>query len=1406
MSKFRSLAILSALLLSTTVLSQPRIQSISPNAGPIGTEIEISGTGFDSNPANNQVWFGAVKGQVLTANTNSLRVKVPFGATYQPVVVTVAGRSGTSRMPFHVTFPNGGNLSNNSLAKAVNFPTGLHPNDLAVADFDGDGLPDLATANNYSLRGELSSVSILRNSSQGGTIQFESHIDLPTEVMAYAISAGDLDGDGKQDLVTTSVAESKIVLFRNTSEPGQIRFAARQTLTSGDDPFDVTIADFDNNGLMDIAVTNFLSNTISLYQNKSTIGNLSFTRIEDLATGEDLAPNCLTAADFDGDGKFDLAVTFKYSNTYAVFTNQSSGSTIRFGNKLRYFAGDEAFGIAVGDYTGDRNPDLIFTNNHPTSIWVHRNNSTVGKMEFQATTPAELSLTLPKHPAAGDINGDGKIDAALTYYNRVRILQNGYFPDSWVFRNMVEYDGNSPYAVAIGDLNRDGFPEVITTNFTSEHISVYKNQVVLPSVERFDPAIAGEGTKIIIKGNNFSNATAVLFGGIPASSFTIIDSSTIEAITGKGAGGAVEVINNYGSGKLSGFTFTAPPVIESFTPDLADSGVVVTITGINFIEVRSVLFGGSPAVSYEVVSPSVIKAKPGLGSTGAITIVNAYGTGNKTGFRIGAPVITAFSPATAGRKDTVTITGTNFQNVVEVDFGNSPALSFTILSPTEIRAVVGGGNTGAVGVRTVRRVSRNGFNFQLPSAPKVLSVQPLAGISGSIFTISGSNFNSDAAKNRIVLGQVEAKVVSATQNSLQVKVPTGAGIQTIEVMNLETGLQVHSNQRFTVTYPVRPLFDSTLTGPFITISDQEQEPRFFQLADFNRDGKLDVFGAYDMSTLVLRQNKSTIDSIAFGRLHKIPVEGITGYDNLNVRAVDLDGDGWLDLITASNDGFSGAVNIFRNNATPDSLSFTHIRKMEVMERAGILEVLDFDGDGRLDFLVMGNGAQHYRNTSAGPGHIQFERINADLPVGMPFDLDNDGKTDLLREDATFSLAFLKNTSADGIISYAAPVRIYQGYYENYIRHILPGDVDGDGAQDILLINWSEGKQTNTFLLNKSSGNEILFEPQELANPNYGSSGKLVDIDGDGKLDYVVLDFKYSALVLHQNISTPGNAAFKPGLFNISTLTHVFQEPADVDNDGKMDVLLSDHSMTFDIVRNRMNEAYNMTGNSLGICPGGSRTLVSNVKQGNQWYKNGILIPGATNQILIINEPGKYSLTAMVDGVLYTSPRPITVYTSPAPPAPVITKDYENNLISSSPEGNQWYLDGTIITGATAPVYKPIASGNYTVRVTQNECTGEASLPYYLIGTGVVEVDNNNETLAIFPNPVKSSVTIQFKQTGLYTGTIRVFNATGTEVLQQPEVVSGERVNLSSLSKGYYLLQLINPRTNTIIATRKFMKL
>lgn len=699
------------------------------------------------------------------------------------------------------------------------------------------------------------------------------------------------------------------------------------------------------------------------------------------------------------------------------------------------------------------------------------------------------------------------------------------------------------------------------------------------------------------------------------------------------------------------------------------------------------------------------------------------------------------------------------------------------------------------------------YSFAVGQSPKVLSVNPSAGIPGSIVTIHGSNFNIDPSKNRVLLGQVEAEIISATNTTLQVKVPTGAGLKPIEVTNLGTGLMVVSNKRFTVTYPGPTHFDSTLSGPVNIYKGKTLEPIFIRLHDLNKDGRLDVLGTLDARFVSIHLNKSNPDSIAFEDNHNLLIPEAEGAYQLQSNAADLDGDGWEDLIVTINYALNipGAVSVYLNNANRDSLSFTHAFTTTVLNNANTLELLDFDGDGKLDFYVTGFAAEHYKNTSTGVGNIQFSKINTALPLGMACDLNNDGLTDMLRE-LSFSLLYYRNTSSNGVVSYAEPDTLYFGEIENTIYSIHIGDVDGDELPDLLLGNNSIFKPSITLLHNTGTVNSPVFQSIEIPDPQNTRTPKLADIDGDGKLDIMAVNRHVSGVLYFQNLSTPGQVQFGAYKSNSSMIARFFFESADMDGDGKIDMIITDYNKGYTILRNRMNEARIHPNGEIGMCENSSRVLQSNIKQNNQWYKDGILIPSATSDTYTATTAGAYTVSAVVNGINYTTIRPVRIVISAAPERPVITLDGNNNLVSSAEFGNQWYVDNKLVFGDTARIYKPLLSGNYTVRVTRNGCTREASLPYYLIGTGVVEVDNNNETLAIFPNPVKSSVTIQFKQTGLYTASIRVFNATGTEVLQQTGVVSGERVNLSSLSKGYYLLQLINPRNNTIIATRKFMKL
>jgi hypothetical protein len=211
-----------------------------------------------------------------------------------------------------------------------------------------------------------------------------------------------------------------------------------------------------------------------------------------------------------------------------------------------------------------------------------------------------------------------------------------------------------------------------------------------PVVTSFTPTSAGVGASVVISGSNFTGADTVRIGGAVAS-FVVNSSSQITATVPSGAAsGSVSVQTPYGTGSLAGFVFIPSPAITSFTPAVAGAGDVVTINGTNFTGATAVSFGGVPAASFTVVSATRITAAPSAsGASGAISVTTPNGTGSRAGFTFaGVPTITSFSPTGATGGDTVTITGTNFYGVSSVTFGGTAATSVTVVSPTQIQAVV----------------------------------------------------------------------------------------------------------------------------------------------------------------------------------------------------------------------------------------------------------------------------------------------------------------------------------------------------------------------------------------------------------------------------------------------------------------------------------------------------------------------------------------------------------------------------------------------------------------------------------------------------------------------------------------------------------------------------------------------
>jgi hypothetical protein len=140
------------------------------------------------------------------------------------------------------------------------------------------------------------------------------------------------------------------------------------------------------------------------------------------------------------------------------------------------------------------------------------------------------------------------------------------------------------------------------------------------------------------------------------------------------------------------------------------------------------------------------------------------------------------------------------------------------------------------------------------------------------------------------------------------------------------------------------------------------------------------------------------------------------------------------------------------------------------------------------------------------------------------------------------------------------------------------------------------------------------------------------------------------------------------------------------------------------------------GGPTTFCTGGSVTLTSSSATGNQWYLNGNPIGGETNQTYIATASGGYTVVATTSGCPSTPSATTTVTVNPIPATPTITPGGPTTfcaggsvlLTSSSGSGNQWYLDGNPIGGATNATYSATATGSYTVIVTTTGCSSAAS--------------------------------------------------------------------------------------------------
>jgi hypothetical protein len=398
--------------------------------------------------------------------------KVDYATGSQPKGIAVADLNGDSHPDIVLTNAGGSpgtvgvllGKGDGTFKAQVTYTTGLNPWAVAIGDFNNDGIPDLAVANNNN----NNVVSILLGKGDG---TFQSQFQSPTGNTPVSIALADFNGDGNLDMAVADQQGNAVSILLGNGKGG---FAANVDYNTGAFPTAVTIGDFNHDGILDLGVSDSNGNSVTVLWGK---GDGTFYGQLNVGSGD--IPYAAVAGDFNHDGSDDLVVANSGGNSVSVILSNGNQT---FQSRTDYVAGANARAVATADFNGDGFLDLAVVNsncpNFPScssgtvSIVLGNGDGTFqGPTAFSTDTAADPD-TDPHAVVVKDFNGDGIPDLAVADYatNTVSILSgNG---DGTFTAPVTFAVGSEPTSLAIGDFNGDGKFDLAVTNFHSNTISI----------------------------------------------------------------------------------------------------------------------------------------------------------------------------------------------------------------------------------------------------------------------------------------------------------------------------------------------------------------------------------------------------------------------------------------------------------------------------------------------------------------------------------------------------------------------------------------------------------------------------------------------------------------------------------------------------------------------------------------------------------------------------------------------------------------------------------------------------------------------------------------------------------------------------------------------------------------------
>jgi hypothetical protein len=892
---------------------------------------------------------------------------------------------------------------------------GNTPVALATADFNGDGIPDVATVNVSA-----NTVSIILGNGDGTFTAVNS--SPATGASPESIVAADFNGDGKIDLAVGNHGDGTVTILLGD---GNGTFTLAATPTVGTNPQFMAAGDFNEDGNQDLAVSNYVSGDVTILLGN---GNGAFTAGADL-TGL-TNPVQVAAGDFNNDGHLDLVVGEWDTNQVQILLGDGSGN---FTAGAAPTAGDAPEFVAVGDFNGDGNLDLAVQNywDATTSILLGdgTGNFTLDWTSFSVEDATSAILV-------ADFNQDGFADIATTVWDSSGAAVVWLGAGDGTVYSYTYSSGSFLNALVAADFNGDGVPDLagvdVYDNLVETYPTVLSQTANAAAISVTPTGIGVHNVEASYPGSTTTAASlsgTAAVQGVAATTTTLVVSSGGKAVSSVAAGGVVTL-----TASVSGLALQ--PGIKAMAVQSAvhpnEVPQTATIGQVSFCDATASdclgihLLGTAQVTSDATASMSFV---PGIGSHSykAVFLVDYYGAASVSSVQPltvtgGYPTTTTIASSGAAGNYTLTASVTGESNL-NVPVGGT--ISFLDSS----------NGSALLGTATLSHVSSN-LLFQAAITPATGEYPE---------RVVTADFNGD--------GLADALVVNVEDETLTVLLGKGDGTFTSAPVVYLAGI-------------------SAVVG------------------DFNNDGKPDVAVAtYGNAVQILLGNGDGTFTAAG--------TAATGVNPYEIATGDFNGDGYADVVVSNHEDNTVTILLGQGDGT-----LTAGSTPSTGANPDGLKVADFNGDHRADIAVV-NETDGTVTILVGNGDGTFG-TSATVPVGStPYleaagDFNGDGKVDLAVANYDDSTVTILLGNGDGTFTTNGTVATGNNPYA-----IAIADFNGDGKTDLAVDNYTDG--TVSILLGNGDG--TFTASTALPGTGAGPYDLVVaDLNGDGLPDMMVPNY------------------------------------------------------------------------------------------------------------------------------------------------------------------------------------------------------------------------------------------------------------------------------------------------------------